>query len=63
VAAHAYEYFKRLRGEEREKYEYQQALVASELQALKMQLHPTFSSIRCTELQRWLMGTRKAHGL
>jgi sensor histidine kinase YesM len=42
VAAHAYGYFKRLRGEEREKYEYQQALVASELQALKMQLHPHF---------------------
>ncbi len=42
VAAHAYEYLKRLRREEREKYEYQQALVASELQALKMQLHPYF---------------------
>jgi hypothetical protein len=42
VAAHAYEYFKRLRREEREKYEYQQALIASELQALKMQLRPHF---------------------
>lgn len=42
VAAHAYDYLKRLRTEEREKYEYQQALVASELQALKMQLHPHF---------------------
>lgn len=42
VAAHAYEYLKRLRTEEREKYEFQQALVASELQALKMQLHPHF---------------------
>jgi two-component system, LytTR family, sensor kinase len=42
VAAHAYEYLKRLRREEREKYEYQQALVASELQALKMQLRPHF---------------------
>jgi two-component system, LytTR family, sensor kinase len=42
VAAHAYEYLKRLRTEERERYEYQQALVASELQALKMQLHPHF---------------------
>ncbi|MGA8036124.1 MAG: histidine kinase [Candidatus Acidiferrales bacterium] len=42
VAAHAYEYLKRLRSEEREKYEYQQALAASELQALKMQLHPHF---------------------
>jgi two-component system, LytTR family, sensor kinase len=42
VGAHAYEYLNRLRREEREKYEYQQALVTSELQALKMQLHPHF---------------------
>jgi hypothetical protein len=42
VAAHAYEYLKRVRRQEREKYEYQQALAASELQALKMQLHPHF---------------------
>lgn len=42
VAAHAYEYLKRLRREERERYEYQQALAASQLQALKMQLHPHF---------------------
>lgn len=42
VAAHGYEYLKRLRREERERYEYQQALAASELQALKMQLHPHF---------------------
>lgn len=42
VAAHAYEYLKRLRNEERERYEYQQALAASELQALKMQIHPHF---------------------
>jgi hypothetical protein len=42
VAAHAYEYLKRLRSGERDKYEYQQALAASELQALKMQLHPHF---------------------
>src|ERR1700722_19367314 len=42
VAAHAYEYLKRLQRQEREKYEYQQALAASELQALKMQLHPHF---------------------
>jgi len=42
VAAHAYQYLKRLRRQEREKYEYQQALAASELQALKMQLHPHF---------------------
>jgi len=42
VAAHAYNYLKRLQREERERYEYQQALAASELQALKMQLHPHF---------------------
>jgi two-component system, LytTR family, sensor kinase len=42
VAAHAYEYLKRVRKQEAERYEYQQALVASELQALKMQLHPHF---------------------
>jgi two-component system LytT family sensor kinase len=42
VAAHAYEYLKRLRRQERDHYEYQQALAASELQALKMQLHPHF---------------------
>jgi two-component system LytT family sensor kinase len=42
VAAHAYEYLKRLRRQERERYEYQQALAASELQALKMELHPHF---------------------
>ena len=42
VAAHAYVYLKRVRRQEAERYEYQQALVASELQALKMQLHPHF---------------------
>jgi hypothetical protein len=42
VAAHAYNYLKRLRRQERERYEYQQALAASELQSLKMQLHPHF---------------------
>jgi two-component system, LytTR family, sensor kinase len=42
VAAHAYEYLKRLRTEERDRYEYQRALAASELQALKMQLQPHF---------------------
>jgi two-component system LytT family sensor kinase len=42
VAAHAYQYLKRLQRQERERYEYQQALAASELQALKMQLHPHF---------------------
>jgi two-component system, LytTR family, sensor kinase len=42
VAAHAYEYLKRVRRQEAERYEYQQALLASELQALKMQLHPHF---------------------
>lgn len=42
VAAHAYEYFERTRKQEMERYEFQQALAASELQALKMQLHPHF---------------------
>jgi two-component system, LytTR family, sensor kinase len=42
VAAHAYEYFRRMRLEERERYEYQEALATSELQALKMQLQPHF---------------------
>jgi two-component system, LytTR family, sensor kinase len=42
VAAHGYEYLKCLRREERERYEYQQALAAAELQALKMQLQPHF---------------------
>jgi len=40
--AHAYEYFKRVRKQEVEKCEIQQALIASELQILKMQLHPHF---------------------
>jgi hypothetical protein len=42
VAAHAYEYFERVRRQELEKYEFQRALAASELQVLKMQLHPHF---------------------
>src|SRR5271169_4489397 len=42
VAAHAYEYFERARKQEMERYEYQQALAASELQALKSELHPHF---------------------
>lgn len=42
VAAHAYFYLKRLQREERERYEYQRALAATELQVLKMQLHPHF---------------------
>lgn len=42
VAAHAFQYLKRLKREERERYEYQQALAASELQALRMQLRPHF---------------------
>ena len=42
VAAHAYWYLKRVRRQEAERYEYQQALAASELQALKMQLQPHF---------------------
>ncbi|MGE5207646.1 MAG: sensor histidine kinase [Chlamydiota bacterium] len=42
VAAHAYEYFERTRKQELEKSEFQRTLAASELQALKMQLHPHF---------------------
>ena len=42
VAAHGYEYLKRVRRQEAERSEYQQALAASELQALKMQLQPHF---------------------
>ena len=42
VAAHAYAYLNRARKQEAEKYEYQQALAASELHALKMQLQPHF---------------------
>jgi two-component system LytT family sensor kinase len=42
VCAHAYVYFARMRRQEIEHFEYQQALAASELQALKMQLHPHF---------------------
>jgi two-component system, LytTR family, sensor kinase len=42
AAAHAYEYLRRVRTQERESYEYQHALAASELQVLKMQLHPHF---------------------
>jgi sensor histidine kinase YesM len=42
VAAHAYVYLKRVRRQEAERSEYQRALAASELQALKMQLQPHF---------------------
>jgi two-component system, LytTR family, sensor kinase len=42
VAAHAYQYFEKARKQEVEKSEFQRALAASELQALKMQLHPHF---------------------
>jgi len=42
ATAHAYEYLRRLRTQERERYEYQHALATSELQVLKMQLHPHF---------------------
>src|SRR5271170_1431762 len=42
VAAHAYQYFEKVRNQEVEKSEFQRALAASELQALKMQLHPHF---------------------
>jgi len=42
VAAHAYRYFMRTRAQEVERAELEQALAASELQALKSQLHPHF---------------------
>jgi two-component system, LytTR family, sensor kinase len=42
LAAHAYQYFNRLRKQELERSEFQRALAASELQVLKMQLHPHF---------------------
>jgi two-component system, LytTR family, sensor kinase len=42
AAAHAYEYFRRSQRQELEKSELQEALAASELQMLKMQLHPHF---------------------
>lgn len=42
VGAHAYGYFTRVRDQELERAELQQALAASELQALKSQFHPHF---------------------
>lgn len=42
AAAHAYLYLERTRRQELEQTELQRALAASELQALKMQLHPHF---------------------
>ena len=42
TAAHAYAYLKRVRIQELEKYEYQQALAATEMQVLKVQLQPHF---------------------
>jgi two-component system, LytTR family, sensor kinase len=42
VAAHAYKYFERSQRQELERTEYRRALAASELQALKAQLHPHF---------------------
>jgi two-component system, LytTR family, sensor kinase len=42
VAAHAYQYFEKVRQQDTERNEFQRALAASELQALKMQLQPHF---------------------
>jgi two-component system, LytTR family, sensor kinase len=42
LAAHGYGYLQRVRRQELERAEYQQALAASELHALKLQLHPHF---------------------
>lgn len=41
-AAHAYGYFEKVRGHELERSKHEQALAASELQSLRMQLHPHF---------------------
>jgi two-component system LytT family sensor kinase len=42
LAAHTYNYLERVRRQELERSEFQQALAASELHALKLQLHPHF---------------------
>ncbi len=42
LAAHTYNYIERVRKQELERSEFQEALAASELHALKMQLHPHF---------------------
>jgi two-component system, LytTR family, sensor kinase len=42
LAAHAYSYLERVRKQDLERSEYQHALATSELQALKMQIHPHF---------------------
>ena len=42
AAAHAFEYFRRAKDQEVERAELQQALAASELHALKSQIHPHF---------------------
>jgi two-component system, LytTR family, sensor kinase len=42
IAAHAYHYIERIRKQDIERSGYQQAIAESELQALKMQLHPHF---------------------
>lgn len=59
VAGHAYEYFRRARNQELEKYEYQQALAASELQALKMQLQPHFLFNTLHGISTLMEGDRK----
>jgi two-component system, LytTR family, sensor kinase len=42
LAAHAYDYFERARTQDLERAKFQEALTASELHALKMQIHPHF---------------------
>jgi two-component system, LytTR family, sensor kinase len=42
LVAHGYQYYEKVREQEMERYEFQRALAASELHALKMQLHPHF---------------------
>lgn len=60
VAAHAYEYFERTRKQELEKSEVQRALTASELQALKMQLHPHFLFNTLHGISTLIDGDRKS---
>lgn len=60
LAAHGYRYFERARKEEMEKYEFQRALAASELQALKMQLHPHFLFNTLNGISTLIDGDRKS---
>jgi len=54
VAAHAYWYFIRTRDQEVERAQLEQALAASELQALKSQLHPHFLFNTLHGISAWI---------